>query len=69
MPSFCPCPKKLSKAELNSYGLVCLAEELSRQDNIQVVPVHCSCPSLHEAEHKWSKNKLKPCVTWGEERI
>jgi hypothetical protein len=38
MAAFCPCPKKnLPEAKLKSFGLMVLAEEISRQPSIKSV--------------------------------
>lgn len=35
LASFCPCPKNLNEAEFEGHGLICLSEEIPRQDATQ----------------------------------
>lgn len=35
LASFCLCPENLSEVEIEDNGLICLAEEISRQEGIQ----------------------------------
>jgi hypothetical protein len=37
MVGFCPCPENLNEASLKDKELICLADEISVQENIQAV--------------------------------
>lgn len=37
MVSFCPCPENLNEATFKDKELICLADEISTQENIQAV--------------------------------